>query len=163
MIYHIKRLFRNLKRMYQLVPIVWNSYDFTYHSSLEFFKFQLNNIAENLESENSVTLSAKHNASRIRLVIKLIDRYYLDEYYIDKFYDELEKKYGKVDFEFIPTDESKEWFEMIEVFENDLTEEEKKQYFIDKENMFKKVLEEEKKAKKLIWKLIEHNIQSWWD
>ena len=76
--------------MIRWIPFLWKHYDFDYMYAIEAFKFQLNNIAKFLESENSLDSGSKEKAKRIRTVIALMDKVY-DDYYAMEYIDEFNK------------------------------------------------------------------------
>jgi hypothetical protein len=155
--------FKRIRKIIKYIPILWkNWHDWDYYTALDIFKFELNNIANHLESNKAFTISAKHNASRIRLAIKLLDRAYGD-YYMDEYFDELESKYGTTTIDFVPIDETGELFKMIEIHDRELSEIEEENYKIDKEILVSKAYDKEQKAKRLAWKIIHQNIEHWWD
>jgi hypothetical protein len=120
--YWVKRKIRQIKRVIDFFPLIWNGFDFDYRYATDLFQKQLERTATFLESDRAMTLEAKTNAQKIRTAIRLMDIVY-DEKYVDEFLDSKLK---------------------------------------DKEE-FKRVIEKQKRAHKLLWDYIEHNIQKWWD
>ena len=161
--YYIGRKYRQIKTLIEWVPIIWNTFDFDYNYSINVFKFQLERQAKYLESGNANTMSAKDKASEIRTALALMNKVY-DEDYALEYQQILAKEYGDnvLDLNFGD--------------END--EDETKRYLITYEykkwgnskdidrvhsRLFKKSQLKQKRAHKLLWDFIEHNIQSWWD
>lgn len=166
----IKRKVWQIKNVFRWLPIIWKQHDFDYHYSIEVFKFQLQKQAEFLESNNSFTTCAKDRAKRIRTVIKLMDKVYNDEYGME-YIDILKKKYGDDVLEMIFTELKEETF-------NPFSNKKEKLYGMkfkyetwdnceeidkDKDDLFIASHEKQKKAHRILWKLIEKDIQSWWD
>jgi hypothetical protein len=147
-------IYKKLKRLIRYIPLIWNSEDFDYHYSLELFKMKLEDIASFLESDKAWSERAKHDASRIRMVIRLMDKVYEEEYSIE-WMEKIKKIYGNdiLDFKI----ENKYLKYKYEDLPNAKEIEDKKREF------FYKSLEKQKRAHRLLWKLIEHNIQHWWD
>jgi len=117
--------------------------------------------AKFLESDKSRTLEAKNNASRIRTAIRLMDKVY-DEEYGCEYQDKLKELYGEkvLDWWFQDTGdgtgssflkwEYEKWDNFAEI------EKVQKHLFLESKN-------KQKRAHKLLWDFIEHNIQHWWD
>lgn len=163
MIYWFKRKIWQIKNVIKWLPKIWNQYDFDYGYSIDVFKFQLEKQAEFLESNKACTLSAKDKASRIRMVLRLMDKVYNEDYALE-YTDEFEKIYGKgsSDISFVNTNNPK----LLSMKKNyELTESEEKIIEMDQvyNNLFLNSVEKQKRAHKLLWDLIEHNIQGWWD
>ena len=162
----IKRFFYKIKRVIDFIPIIWKGYDFDYYSSIELFKYQLKRTAEYLESDKAHTLEAKTNAAKIWTAVELIEKVY-DEEYGTEYIDIIEKLYGKSKHEFVELDEKDEngdpYYTMK--ISNDFAVDETHQKVIDevRHQMFLLGRDKQKRAHKLLWDYIEHNIQNWWD
>ncbi len=163
--YYFKDKLRRLKNLIKWAPIIWGLFDFDYMSSIDVFKFQLEQIAKSLESDNAYTLDAKYHAQRIRLVLRLMTKVYNEEYSIEH-YQVLKDKYGEnvFDYEFVKIDLNDEngddLFELKDEYENwnnadEINDEYKRLSLISNEK--------QKKAHRILWKLIEKDIQNWWD
>jgi hypothetical protein len=159
--YFFKRKYQQIQRVIEFVPIIWKGYDFDYMYSVELFKKSLERQAKLFESDNLNSDRSKQNASRIRTAIQLMDKVYNEDYGAE-WIDILEKKYGSnvLDFWFEDTGESDgSTFLRLEYEKWDNSKE--------IEEIQKKLLsesrEKEKRAHKLLWEFIEHNIQFWWD
>lgn len=163
MVYWFKRKYRQIKNVFRWLPKIWNQYDFDYGYSIDVFKFQLQKQAEYLESDKATTLSAKNNASRIRMVLRLMEKVY-DEDYVLEYIDEFEKIYGKgsSDITSVSTDNPK-LSRLVSKYELSESKEKIREMNQVHRNLFLKSVEKQKRAHKLLWDLIEHNIQNWWD
>jgi hypothetical protein len=159
--YFFKRKYQQIQRVIEFVPIIWRGYDFDYMYSVELFKKSLERQAKLFESDDLNSDRSKQNASRIRTAIQLMDKVYNEDYGAE-WIDILEKKYGSNVLDF--------WFE--DTGEGDGStflrrEYEKWDNSKEIEEVQKKLLsesrEKEKRAHKLLWDFIEHNIQYWWD
>ena len=106
--YWVKRKIRQIKRVIDFLPLIWNGFDFDYRYATDLFRKQLERIADEMESDRGRLENAKTNAQKIRTAIRLMDKVYDEEYGC----------------------ESKN---------------------------------KQKRAHKLLWDFIEHNIQNWWD
>ncbi len=162
----IKRFFYKIKRVIDFIPIVWKGYDFDYYSSIELFKYQLKRTAEYLESDKAHTLEAKTNASKIWTAVELMEKVY-DEEYGTEYIDIIEKLYGKSKHEFVELDEKDENGDPYYTMKiwNELAVDEEHQKEIDevRHQMFLLGKDKQKRAHKLLWTYIEHNILKWWD
>ena len=160
-IYFFKRKYQQIERVIDFLPMIWNGFDFDYRYSLEFFKKSLERQAKFLESDRANTLEATQNASRIRTAIRLMDKVY-DEEYATEYQDKLEQIYGDnvLDFWFEDTGEGDgSTFLRWEYEKWDNSEE------IDevRKKLFLESRQKQKRAHKILWDFIEHNIQYWWD
>ena len=162
----IKRFFYKIKRVIDFIPIIWKGYDFDYYSSIELFKYQLKRTAEYLESDKAQTLEAKANATKIWTAVELMEKVY-DEEYGTEYIDIIEKLYGKTHYDFVELEEKDEKgdpFYEIKIC-NDFAVDETHQKVIDevRHQMFLLGKDKQKRAHKLLWSYIEHNILNWWD
>ena len=159
--YWFKRKYRQIKTVFRWLPIIWKQYDFDYRYSLEVFKFQLQKQAEFLESDRAVTLCAKDKAKRIRTILKLMDKVY-EEDYACEYQKILKEMYGNnvLDWWFEDTGRGNGSSYLRHEYEKWDNAEEISQM---KDELFKMSHEKQKRAHKLLWDLIEHNIQGWWD
>jgi hypothetical protein len=165
--YWFKRKYRQIQRVIDFLPIIWKGFDFDYRYSIEVFRKQLERQAKHLESDLALTVEAKNSASRIRTAIRLMDKVYDDEYGLE-YMDTIEKLYGKTHYDFIElTEKSKHTGEFLYELKlrNELAVDEQHQKEIDevRHQMFLKGIDKQKRAHKLLWSYIEHNILKWWD
>ena len=158
--YFFKRKYQQIKRTIEFLPLIWNSYDFDYSYALDLFKKQLERIADNLET-NPVGLSAPIKAQKIRTAIRLMDKVYNEEYF-HQYMDKLKEIYGENAFDWWFEDSGKgdgssylryeyeKWDNAEEISEM-------------RRKLVKESIDKQKRAHKLLWDFIEHNIQYWWD
>lgn len=160
----IKRKIWQIKNVIKWLPKIWNQYDFDYRYSIEVFKFQLQKQVQFLESDKALTVEAKNTASRIRMVIRLMDKVYNEDYALE-YQDEFEKIYGKgsLDMNFIPLKDKSNYSEMKYNYELNEDEDMVKEMDQVHDNLYLRSREKQKRAHKLLWDLVEHNIQRWWD
>ena len=161
MVYWIKRKYRQIKRVIDFLPLIWNGFDFDYIYAVKLFRKQLERLADELESDRANTLSAPINAQKIRTAIRLMDKVYNDGYSTE-WVSKIQKLYGEdvLDWESEDTGKGDGSTYLKYKYEKwDNSEE------ID--NVSKQLLLEshkkQKRAHKLLWDYIEHNIQRWWD
>ena len=164
--YWFKRKYRQIQRVIDFLPIIWKGFDFDYTYSIELFKKQLERQAKHLESERAHTLSAPINAQKIRTAIRLMDKVY-DEEYDMEYVGDIELLYGKSKHEFVELDEKDKngnpYYTMKIRNELAVDEEHQKEINEVRHQMFLRSRDKQKRAHKLLWDLIEHNIQNWWD
>ena len=161
MMYWFKRKYQQIQRIIDFLPIIWNGFDFDYTYSLELFKKQLERQAKFLESDGVYSSDAKHQASRIRTAIQLMDNVYSDRYELE-WIDKLEEQFGKevLEWEFEDTGDGTGSSFITNKYENWDTAEEVK---VVKNTLVKLSREKQKRAEKLLWEFIGHNIRHWWD
>lgn len=159
--YPIRRKYQQIKRVIDFLPIVWNGFDFDYIYSVQLFKKQLERQAKFFESGESYSDRATQNASRIRTAINLMDKVYNEEYGME-WVDKLQEKYGNevLNWDWEETSQGSELFYHRYRYESwDNAEEIRKV----KLELISKSDAKQKKAEKLVWKFIGHNIRYWWD
>ena len=160
-IYFFRRKYQQIQRVIDFLPIIWNGFDFDYTYSIQLFKKQLERQAKFFESGKAYTSDAKHTASRIRTAIELIDKVY-DDRYETEWVAKIEEQFGEdaLDWEFEDTGDGTGSSFITNKYEKwDNAEEIKKV----KRELIKQSREKQKKAEKLLWRFIEHNIRHWWD
>ena len=161
MMYWFRRKYQQIQRVIDFLPMIWKGFDFDYHYSLELFKKQLERQAKFFESGKASASDAKHNASRIRTAIQLMDNVYSDSYEME-WIDKLQEQFGKevVDWEFEDTGDGTGSSYLNFKYEKWDNAEEIKAV---KMTLVKLSREKQKKAEKLLWEFIGHNIRYWWD
>lgn len=159
--YWVKRKIRQIKRVIDFLPLIWNGFDFDYRYATDLFRKQLERIADEMESDRGRLENAKTNAQKIRTAIRLMDKVY-DEEYGCEYQDKLKELYGEnvSDWWFEDTGKRDDSSYLRYEYEKwDNSEEIKKaerKLFLESKN-------KQKRAHKLLWDFIEHNIQRWWD
>jgi hypothetical protein len=159
--YFFKRKYQQVERVIDFLPIIWNGFDFDYSYSIELFKKQLERQAKLFESDKSYSARSKQDASRIRTAIQLMDKVYDDDYG-SEYQDKLKQLYGEnaLDFWLEDTGEGDgSTFLRWEYNKWDNAEEISQV----QKKLFLESREKQKRAHKLLWDFIEHNIQYWWD
>jgi hypothetical protein len=171
--YKIKQFFRRIRNLYRWFPIIWKDQDWDDHYIWEILKFKLTNQA-NYIAEHDRHTRAQYDAKLMRLCVKLMDRVQ-SEYYRAEYMD-----YEKTEFLFKPSDHCNNCKELeIVTIEDNLNE-----YFKKYPLIYKRIMNDEKtlfnkdtkrsialnvshmnhnRAKKLLFNILENNIESWWD
>ncbi len=159
--YFFRRKYHQIQRVIDFLPIIWKGFDFDYHYSLELFRKQLERQAKFLESGKAYSSDAKHNANRIRTAIQLMDNIYGDKYKIE-WIEKIEERFGKeaLDWEFEDTGDGTGLSFITNKYEKWDNAEEIK---VVKRELVKQSREKQKRAEKLLWEFIGHNIRYWWD
>ena len=165
--YWFKRKYRQIKRVIDFFPLIWNGYDFDYHYALELFKKQLERQAKFMESDRAMALSAKTNAQKIRTALRLMDIVY-DEKYIDDVFTHLDELHGKSKMDFVDMGEDSKFggerlYTLKITNENAINEIHQEKINKERTELIRVARDKQKRAHKLLWKFIEHNIQNWWD
>ena len=157
--YWFKRKYRQIQRVIDFLPMIWKGFDFDYQYSIDLFKKQLERTANYLDSNRSYSMDAKNRASRIRTAIRLMEKVY-DEDYSLQYVNKLEHLYGEDVLDWVTVNVDKNEYELKPKYEKWDNRDEIDEMKI---KLFKEANEKQKRAHKLLWNFIEHNIQSWWD
>jgi hypothetical protein len=159
--YFFKRKYQQVERVIDFLPIIWNGFDFDYSYSIELFKKQLERQAQFFESDKSYSDRSKQDASRIRTAIRLMGKVYDDDYG-SEYQDKLKQLYGEnaLDFWLEDTGEGDGSTFLRWEYEKWDNAEEISQV---QKKLFLESKQKQKRAHKLLWDFIEHNIQYWWD
>ena len=157
----VKRFFRRVKRVMDFLPMMWKGYDYDYRYAIELFQYQLERTADFMESDRVLTVDADIRARRIRTAVELLQKVY-DEEYGCEYQDKLKEMYGEnvLDWSFEDTgngDGSSYLRYRYEMWDNA----EEIQRMMNK--LFLESQAKQKRAEKLVWKFISHNIRYWWD
>jgi hypothetical protein len=162
----LRRFFKRLKRLFNYIPVIWNGYDYDYHSAITLFTYQLERTSKFLESNRAMTLCAPDNARKIKTAVELLNKVYNEDYGVE-YQDKLAELYGKdvLKFRFAPLEEKSKHsgeplYEMK--YEYEYWDNAKE---IDEVHtkLFKESQKKQERAHKLVWEYISHNISGWWD
>jgi hypothetical protein len=163
-IYKIQSFFNKIRRVIKWSRIIWKTetYDFSY--SIDIFKESLLELRDYMNKKDRFE-NTKHYTSRIDLIIKLLDISYKETYYYDIEMNKLYEVYGKESFDIDFSETENDTFTLNYIYESSdkFTDIEKKEIADKLKNAMKVVRYKEDKSKKLVWKLIEHNIENFWD
>ncbi len=158
--YWVRRKIQQIKRVIDFFPLIWNGFDFDYRYAIDLFKKQLERIAKDMETNGRLECSDV-NAQKIRTAIRLMDKVY-DEEYGCEYQNKLKELYGErvLDWWFEDAGRGDDSSYLRYEYEKwDNSEEIKKV----ERKLFLESKDKQKKAHKLLWDFIEHNIQRWWD
>ena len=165
--YKIKQFFRRIYNLYRWTPIIWRDQDWDHSYIYEILKFKLKNQAEYIGSKNRY-IGAKRDAEIIMLCVRLIDKVQ-DGYYGREYFD-----YHESELKFIPSESHPGSYEMeIEYISEHYVDYFKKYPLVyrmvpdlkaSKEKIAFDIAKiNEERAHKLLFKILEQNIQRWWD
>ena len=159
--YWVKRKIRQIKRVIDFLPLIWNGFDFDYRYATDLFRKQLERIADEMESDRGRLENAKTNAQKIRTAIRLMDKVY-DEEYGCEYRDKLKELYGEKvsDWWFEDAGRGDDSSYLRYEYEKWDNSEEIKEV---QKKLFLESKDKQKRAHKLLWDFIEHNIMNWWD
>ena len=163
--YKIKQFFRRIYNLYRWAPIIWRDQDWDDHYIFEILKFKLKNQAKYIGTKNR-HMSAKRDAEIMMLCVRLIEKVQ-DEWYGREYFN-----YHKSEFKFVDSESYPGSYEMEIEHISDNYED----YFKKYPRIYKQVKEDDKhrtafniaktngeRAHKLLFKILEQNIQRWWD
>jgi len=155
-----------IKNLIKWFPVIWRDRDWDDYYIWEILKFKLTNQANTIRS-NDIHTHARYDADKMMLCVRLIDKIQR-EYYAMEFTD-----YQETDFEFIKDKDSNltsvELKQKSENFDD---------YFKKYSRLYKQMVtkfpdkselarfmsyENHIRAKRILFKLMEENIERWWD
>jgi len=162
--YSVRRFFRKIKNVYRWIPTIWRDDDYDDHFIVEILIKKLEHTRDFFLSDRTHIARAKEVAEEIQ---EAIDRLHMTrdswEFYEEPAIDDIDKKWGKTTFEFIPLEGSPGLNEMISKTEKAVTPEDKEQYSEDFRVAMKTARKEYIKDKKEAYKFIAKHIDGWWD
>jgi hypothetical protein len=161
----MRNLIQGIKNIIKWIPIIYKDRDWDYYYILETLKFKLSNQSKytlNKSMHINATKKAKMMDLCIKLIAKIQDEYYLSEW-LD--YEVVEHKYEKVE------DNSSLFKLKTEIISENFDD-----YFKKYSRIYKSIDDKECKvaaaikistinhnrAKKLLFKILENNIENWW-
>ena len=160
--------FRNLWKWF---PIIWKDRDWDDHFIFEPLKFKIKNTADYFEKKQRF-VGWENEVRYMRICINLIDKIQ-EEYYRAEYTDYFDDK-----FNFIPTGDGETYELKIDNIRDDGDQyvskypHAKRRVFLDprfenyrdgKRIHIAMAIIRHEKAKKLLFKILEHRIEHWWD
>ena len=158
--YWLKRKWQQINRVIDFLPIIWKGYDWDYRYALELFQHQLKRTANEIE-RNGNHVGKENTAHRIRTAVELLEKVY-DEEYATEYQDDMKFVYGDnvLDWRFEDTGHGNGSSYLRYEYERWENADEVQETF---DKLFKRSQDKQKRAQKLVWEFINHNIQYWWD
>ncbi len=162
--YPFRDFYRRVKNVLRWLPIIWKDRDWDDSYITEILIKKLEFTRDFYLSGKAYSVEADKVADEIK---EAIDRLHMTrdswEFYEDLAIEQLEQKWGKTTFEFVPLEDRPGLTEMKSKTEKVSTEEEEEQY----RKEFRKTLDAARKQymkdKKDAYKFIAKNIDKWWD
>lgn len=169
------KIFRNLihyfENLYSWHKFYWNdrNWDYAYFVDIIIFKLEkMKDYFSSYTQRNNICCTSHHNliVSRIELIINLLRKIYIEDYWMRLAHFNIEAKYGKTITHFKATNvKDFDGLYMNEfIIENEfVTDENREEYekFYEIEINHAEMMT--KKATKLVWNLISHNLTNFWD
>ena len=167
----IRNAYRNCRdgitNLWKWAPVIWQDRDWDQYYIYAVLIHKLEKQATSF-SQSEYSTRSKRKAEKMFLCAKLA-RMQQQDFYIDEFHEHYEMKH-----EFIPTDETKKWFtlETEIISENfiDYFTKYSRQYRLvdktdkDKEDIAREIAyKNQERSRKLLFKIMEQNIERWWD
>jgi hypothetical protein len=165
--YKIKRFFKRIYNLYRWFPIIWKDQDWDDHFIWEILKFKLKNQAEYIGGKDR-HVNAKRDAEIMMLCVRLIEKIQ-SEYYAGEYMDYHESDYNWINSESHPGMHELEIIEKSERFD---------EYFKKYPLIYRCVPDlkapkirialqiahtNHDRARKLLFNILEQNIEQWWD
>jgi len=165
--YYHKDFIQGVKNLWNWFPIIWKDRDWDQSFIYEILIHKLENQAKRI-GQNDWHTEAKRDAEKMLLCARLA-RIQQEDLYMMEYMEYLDQ-----DFEFIPTDETKEYFTM----ESTTTRDDLTDYFYKYRHQHKLIDKTNKdnhriaieiarnnqiRSRKLLFKIMEENISGWWD
>ena len=167
-----------VKNLWRWFPTIWRDRDWDGDFIFEILRVKLEHQAKYI-GDRDIHTRAKTDAEKMRLVAKLI-KLHQEDFYGTEYID-----YHKTNFHFVPTDETGKWYTM----EDEMVSEKFEEYFDKCPRQYKRVLsgevnrfkrdieytsdkkliameiahENHERCRKLIFKIMEREIEGWWD
>jgi len=175
--YMHKEFASGIKNLWRWFPTIWKDRDWDHSYVYEIIRVKLEHQAKSIGNRDRHT-TAKRDSDRMRLVAKLI-KLQQDDFYSMEYMDYHDAKY-----DFVPTDETEQWYTM----EDTLISERFDEYFAKYPKQYQQILAQEmmsdtpmlnpdekkyiamaiahtnmQRCRKLIFKIMESEIEKWWD
>ena len=183
--YYPSRIKDGVSNLIKWFPIIWRDRDYDSHYLLEIMKFKINQMSKLQESLN-LHSDSKRNVEIMNTILRLLDKVQ-EEHYRHEYYDYLETRYKFIHVdgteyhtveEEIIRDDSEEYIKKYPLTFNQVTSHKiYKETLVIREKIQLKTESDEddrrlipmimgeirhEKAKKLMLKLINKNIEKWW-
>jgi len=168
--YYPSRIKDGVSNLIKWFPIIWRDRDYDSHYLLEIMKFKINQMSKLQESLN-LHSDSKRNVEIMNTILRLLDKVQ-EEHYRHEYCDYLETRYKFIHVdgteyhtveEEIIRDDSEEYIKKYPLTFNQVTS-----HKIYKETDDRRLIPmimceiRHEKAKKLMLKLINKNIEKWW-
>lgn len=159
-------IWEGIKNIFKWLPIIWKDRDWDHAYIMYALRFKINNIANYIEKWDRY-IGCERDVERMRLCVKLMDK--LEE----DFYELEYQDYYETVFDFEKNERG------LSELKGNIVRDDLKDYFKKYPNDYRRVSEEHKvedihaaliigmnrhkRANRLLFTLIERNIEQWWD
>jgi hypothetical protein len=165
--YYHRDFINGIKNIWNWFPTIWKDRDWDSSYIYEILIHKLEKQATYIYKYGN-HVSAERDAEKMFLCARLA-RIQQEELYMDEYYATYKMKW-----EFVPTDETEEWFTM----ESEMLSENFIDYFakyqrqyrsidktdLDKQEIARKIAyNNQERSRKLLFKIMEENIERWWN
>jgi len=184
--YKVRGFFTSIGNLIKWFPVIWKDRDWDYHYIFEVFKFKLEKQAKYIKEKGFHT-NSDLDAKRMILCVKLMEKVQ-EEFYVMEYMD-----YEDKDFFFVPTGDDIEDVLGGYYMETRLKKENLNDFFKKYPLVYKKIVTNKKhqifkidnedltsydvksrialnigrynheRARKLLFKILSENIESWWN
>ena len=170
-VYHVIRPMRNIIRW---LPVIWKDKDYDDYYIWHILEVKLKHQAEFFESDRSYRLNSKQVADKIRMCVRMIEDLHT-EFYLSEYMD-----YHLCEYLHVPVEDKPEYSRLVinEIWEKF------DDYFKKYPHAYREVTKTDKyifpndskrtiamnmgiylhdKARRVLFALLEHHIEDWWD
>jgi|GEM_PF-1540692 hypothetical protein len=157
----IDSFIRRVKRLIDYIPVIWKGYDFDYSYALELFLVQLERTAKHIET-HGYREDRQWVADRIRLAVKLANMGF-NGGYTSELFDYYEKEFGPSEIVSTPSEYGEDMFSIEIRYKRAKTTEMNEQiHEALREDMIHSTYRE-LRARELFFKILEKDLQRFWD
>ena len=157
------KFFMNIRNVIRWLPIIWEDKDWDDYFIYKILQFKLKNQAEYIGGRDWHT-RAKRDAEKMMTCVRLIDKM-TEEYYYMEYYDycefDMSTPNSVLEFKIVRDDLDTYFTKYPLTFKKIAA-----QYGDTKDRSSTAILmgmDRQEKARKLLFKILEQNIESWWD
>lgn len=170
--YQHKYFIYGVKNLWRWFWVIWNDRDWDHDFYWKITKKKISQM-RNLHVKNMRFVNTPRDIEKMNVVLKLIERVqddtYRSEYYDEKYYvnNMRIEDNGNLEFDVVKDDLHLYIAKYPSAHRKVLNDPKNKSYFNGEETNFKvsmlMSIERHNKAKRILFKLLENNIESWWD
>jgi len=154
--YRIRRFTGAIRNLIVWFPVIVKDHNWDQHYIYEILAFKLDQTAKYFRRSN-IFVGQEREAEKIELCVRLI-RKIQSEDYEGEYQDEMEHKYGKEKMRVDPSTHFLTW-----KFDKEYTEEELEEIRKERWKLMVKGAKKQEKAIRLLFTMLERNINKWWD
>jgi len=150
-----------IKNLWKWLPIVWKDRDWDHYYLYKLLNFKFKNM-EYLHRNYSNLKNGDIIAHQLK-VVKLLTQRLIEDNYIEKIWNNHDKKWGEIKFNYEATPIYKNCVEVFLKRENIKTEEDVKQERKEFRRMTDQEIMLRNQDREYLFKLMNKNIEGWWD